>query len=160
MTTVFHCLPSGNIAKFDLEDFIALKKISFNEYTGKGRSKPYLRHYGDLGIGIGLHRIIIKARKGEYVDHKNCDTLDNRKSNLRLCNLQQNAMNQSVQNIKKTSIYKGVYYKKDRSKWRANIKINGKNIHIGYFLTQEEAAIKYNEKALEIFGEFARINNV
>jgi hypothetical protein len=59
-----------------------------------------------------------------------------------------------------TSKYKGVSFDSINNKWRSGIMINGKTIHLGRFNLEEEAAIAYNNKAIELFGEFAKINNI
>jgi hypothetical protein len=52
----------------------------------------------------------------------------------------------------------GVDWNKDKVKWRARLQTNGKAAHLGWFITEEEAALAYNKKAMEIHGEFARLN--
>jgi hypothetical protein len=104
-----------------------------------------------------LHRIITNAPKGMVVDHINGDTLDNRKENLRLCLHKENVRNQKL-HPDKLQKYKGVDLMKLRNKYRARIVKDYKNIHIGLFDTPEEAAFAYNEKAKELFGEFAYLN--
>ena len=47
-----------------------------------------------------------------------------------------------------------------RNKWRARITINGKTMHLGLFASAIEAARAYNEKAKELFGDFANLNEV
>ncbi len=108
-----------------------------------------------------IHRLIMKSPKGLVVDHINHNTLDNRKDNLRACTQSQNCMNK-VSNRGKSK-YKGVTYSNDRKRirrWRAIINQNGKNISLGRYKTPEEAALAYNTKAKEIFGEFAYLNEV
>ncbi len=107
---------------------------------------------------IHMHRIIAQAPDNMQVDHINGNTLDNRECNLRLCNNQENSRNQ----VKKvtaniTSLYKGVR-KNHMSKWGASIVVNHRNICIGYYHTEEMAALMYNKKAIEIFKEFAKLN--
>lgn len=95
----------------------------------------------------------------KWVDHINGDRLDNRKSNLRPVDREQNSRNVSVQNRKKSSKYKGVWKTETVSKpWRANIKMRGQNFYIGRFKTEEEAAWMYDQYALELFGVYARTN--
>ena len=89
------------------------------------------------------------------VDHKNNNRLDNNVSNLRWCSSQENNMNKSKRG-NASSIYKGVH--RQDGKWLAGIKYNNIKIHIGSFKTQEEAGRAYNEKASELFGEFAKLN--
>lgn len=88
------------------------------------------------------------------VDHINGNKLDNRKSNLRICTDAENARNSS----KKSGNFKGVQWRSDKHKFRARIMDNGKEIFIGYFTNEIEAAKAYDTKAKELFGEFARLN--
>ena len=68
---------------------------------------------------------------------------------------QQNIINKPKTTKKTTSKHKGVW---KESAWRAGIKHNAKTIHLGSFTTEDEAARAYNEKALALFGEFAKLN--
>ena len=99
----------------------------------------------------------MNAPDGMEVDHINGNGLDNRKANLRLCTRAQNQMN-SIKRTGKSSIFKGVSWHKNAWKWRANIKINQKDIHIGYFDTELEAAEAYDIEAIRLFGSFAKTN--
>lgn len=63
-------------------------------------------------------------------------------------------------NRQKSSVYRGVSFDKKNNKWKANIKHNGKKIHIGLFDTQEQAAIAYNNKAIQLKGNLAILNIV
>jgi hypothetical protein len=107
------------------------------------------------GKRIYMHRQIMSTPKGAYCDHINLDTLDNRDENLRNCTNSQNCANRLKQK-NNTSGYKGVF--KNGNHWMARLKKNRKPIYIGTYLTREEAARAYDEKASEIFGEFARLN--
>lgn len=108
-----------------------------------------------------LHRDILGEEcKGRLVDHINKNPLDNRRCNLRLATVSQNAMNQAKQK-NRSSKYKGVNLDKSRNRvkrWRAQIKKEGKKMHLGRFLTEKEAAEAYNAAAQELFGEFASLN--
>ena len=106
-----------------------------------------------------MHRVIMDAGPGEQVDHINGDKLDNRRSNLRIVNYSQNNMNKGLQS-NNTSGYKGVSRKKDSGRWHAYIWKNSKRINIGYFKCKHEAARKYNEYALVIHGEYAKLNDI
>lgn len=90
------------------------------------------------------------------VDHINGDGLDNRRSNLRLCNRSQNGANRVSPN--REIKYRGVYKSKNGNGFKAQIKAFRRNIHIGVFDTEEDAARAYDAKAREYFGEFARTN--
>ena len=106
-----------------------------------------------------LHRLIMDAPAGVQVDHINGDPLDNRRSNLRLCNNQQNHANMGKRS-NTTSQYKGVCWFKPARKWSARIKVNYKSISLGYFDNEIDAARAYNEAATQYFGEFARLNEI
>ena len=118
--------------------------------------KRYARR-AENGKTIYMHREIMNAPDGMGVDHINGNGLDNRRENLRFCTIAQNRMN-SVKIIAKSSGFKGVEWHKSHHKWRARITAAKKEIHIGYFNTELDAAEAYDEKALELFGEFAKPN--
>ena len=89
-----------------------------------------------------------------FVDHIDRNPLNNCVQNLRMCTHHQNSMNKT-KTSKNTSGYKSISWNKEKKKWHARIKCNGKNIHIGYFENIERARESYNQKASELFGEFA-----
>lgn len=106
---------------------------------------------------IYLHREIMNAQKGQYVDHINGNSLDNRKTNLRICSNAENSRNSKTKS-NNTSGYKGVVWLKRERKWRSRIKVNYKLIVIGYYNDIKEAAKAYNQAAKEYFGEYAWLN--
>lgn len=106
---------------------------------------------------VYMHRLIMKCPKGEYVDHINGNGLDNRKINLRICSNAENSRNRTSKN---PSGYKGVFYVESSKKWLAKITFNYKSIWLGRFKTKNEAALAYNNKAIELFGKFAKLNEV
>lgn len=110
-------------------------------------------------VHFTMHRVIMQAKKGEYVDHINGDRLDNRRSNLRICSNQENLCNKPKQ-LNNTSGYKGVTWRKIAKKWLAQIQVNNKTIHLGYYETKEEAALAYNIAAKKYHGEFACQNDI
>jgi len=91
------------------------------------------------------------------IDHINLNKLDNRWCNLREANNFESARNKAPCHHNRSG-YKGVYSVKER--WRASIKYNCRSINLGCFTTKEEAALAYNKKAIELFGEFAYLNEV
>ncbi len=104
---------------------------------------------------VYMHRVIMNAPAGMQIDHINGNGLDNRRVNLRLCNNRQNQQN--ARKRKNTaSQFKGVDWHGKR--WRARIRVNGKQIGIGRFKSEFLAAEAYDQKAVELFGEFARLN--
>jgi len=98
----------------------------------------------------------MKVEKGQFLDHINMNTLDNRKCNLRLCTLGQNNMNRGMIRSNKSG-YKGVVWEKDRRKWKAAVSINNKSKRIGSFNTAEEAYEAYCNAIKELHGEFVRL---
>lgn len=106
---------------------------------------------------VYMHRLIMKANRGDEIDHVNLDTLDNRKANLRLANRSQNMANTNLRSTN-TSGVKGVVWDKNRNKWYAEITVDYKNIYLGRFNDIEEAKSAYNQAAQQYFGEFARPN--
>lgn len=105
-----------------------------------------------------LHQILLGFPKSG-IDHIDRNPLNNRRSNLRLCNQQQNTANTGLFKHNSTG-YKGVSWDKGRNKYIAKIKLNGKTINLGRYAAAEDAAIAYNKKAKEVFGKYARLNNV
>jgi len=112
-----------------------------------------------------LHRDIMGITNSKVqVDHINGDGLDNRKSNLRLATPKENGYNRRANVMSGDSRYKGVTRRKDRTNcskpWKARIGVDGDRIAIGYYATEKEAAMAYNEAALKYHREFARLNEV
>ena len=101
-----------------------------------------------------MHCVIMN---GKGIDHRDGNGCNNQKSNLRFCTGSENQMNQRKQK-NRSSIYKGVTFNRTDKKWMAQIHINGKNIHLGRFILEVEAAKAYNAKAIELFCEFANLN--
>jgi len=94
------------------------------------------------------------------VDHKNGNTLDNKRStNLRESTHQENMFNQKIKSSNTTG-YKGVSFDRKRNKFRAYIVFNYKQIFLGYHKNKKKAALKYNNKAIELYGEFALLNKI
>lgn len=107
---------------------------------------------------FSMHRVVLQAPNNMYVDHINSDeTLDNRRSNLRLCTKSENGLNRGKPKTNKSG-YKGIYWNKANQKFCAEIGINRKGIYLGSFDTPEEAAHAYDAKAIELFGPFAKLN--
>lgn len=140
----------------DDDDYEALKdkKICFIN-AGKGYAVYYTG-----GDTFWLHRVIMKTPKEMDTDHINGDTLDNRKENLRVCTHQQNLANRKKQLTKSSSRYKGVSWSKKEKKWEASLYVGGKRHSLKYHTDEKAAAMAYNAKAKEIFGSFARLNEV
>jgi len=111
---------------------------------------------------IYMHRLITGAGPKELVDHVNRNPLDNRASNLRMATPSQNGSNRGPDRRRhgSSSRHKGVSWSKDRGKWQTSIHINGKTRALGRFDSELDAARAYNAAAVEVWGEFARLNDV
>ena len=139
----------------DLEDWNRIKDmgkwtIDSNGYAQTSYNSKFYR----------LHRFIMNAKKGDYIDHINHNILDNRKINLRICTNQQNSFNARKPKGNLSSKYKGVHFHKKAKKWQAQAKLNYEYIYIGLFNTEKEAAQAYNEFAKKNHGEFACLNEI
>lgn len=107
-------------------------------------------------VSIYMHRWILNLENLELeVDHKDWNGLNNQRDNLRICNKSQNNINRKPYE-KPDCKYKGVSYDKNYKKkpWRARLSSHT----LGHFHTPEGAALAYNKKALELYGEFAYLN--
>lgn len=153
-------LTQGLFAIVDDEDY---ERLSANKwFAQKIQNTFYARRTEILANGnqriISMHSKVINVPPGLMTDHADGNGLNNSRSNLRICTTSQNQMNSKKQKRKCSSKYKGVYWSKIRNRWVAQIWMNGNRQHIGCFIKEEDAAIAYDKKALEIFGEFARTN--
>jgi len=132
--------------------WFAVTRDNINIYVQR-RKKP-------KGSGvIWLHREIVKKYLTikNMIDHKNVDSLNNKRENLRLCNHHQNRQNCKKHALAKSK-YKGIYFHKPSKKWCARISLNGQRKQLGYFQNEMEAVLAYDKAAIENFGEFARLN--
>lgn len=131
-----------------------------------GRVTHAIRTQKQLGVKrtIYMHRWLLGARRGVEVDHRNGDGLDNRRGNLRLCTHAQNAVNWKRSSATKSSRFHGVCWNGRRARWRVVIcagrrpKGPAKQIYIGVFRAEEDAARAYDRAALKRHGQFAVTN--
>ena len=132
----------------------------FTWHAHESRGGFYAQKWGASG-NIHLHRVILERKigrallKGERPDHVNGNTLDNRRENLRVSDISQNALNARAKTRERDGI-KGVC--KKRGRYYALLTIRGTEYKSGYFSTKEEAARAYDELAKQHCGEFARLN--
>ena len=145
-------LTQGKFAIVDADDYDRLAKYEW--YCQKDGNTFYA--YRSKPARLAMHREITKAPKGMLVDHIDGNGLNNRKSNVRVCTRAQNAWNRRpLANCR--SRYKGVTEHKT-GKWQAHITASRKTYHLGSFDDEAEAALAYDRKAKELFGEFAYLN--
>ena len=134
----------------DTEDIPKIKKYKWRMTNG------YIKSGEE---NLQMSRIIMNPPNNMEVDHIDRNPLNNQKSNLRICTRSQNQMN-TRSKLNGTSKYKGVHWNTRRKVWIAKIKINSATHQIGQFKSEIEAARAYNERAIELFGEFAKLNPV
>ena len=102
-----------------------------------------------------MHRQIMCALAGQIVDHKNHNTLDNRRSNLRIGTQALNLLNR-YPTEGCTSRYKGVFWFEANKKWVARFRKQ----HLGYYLYEKDAARAYNAAAYAAGGDWAYLNKI
>ena len=138
---------------FDLEDYDKIKNYSWSV-----NKNGYVIAYIDEDNPVCcLHRLIIQTDK--QIDHINHNKLNNCKYNLREATSQQNAMNKKLLE-RNTSGITGVDWIKSLQKWRARIKANNKEIHLGVFENFEDAVEARKEAEEKYFGECSYDNSM
>jgi hypothetical protein len=112
-------------------------------------------------VYTSMHRLIMGVDSNHFIDHRNHNKLDNRLDNLRIATHSTNQANKV--STGGSSKYKGVQRMKrvrTADLWRARIKVHGVWFYLGNHLTERDAALAYNEAAIQYFGEFALLNDV
>ena len=89
---------------------------------------------------LRLHRLLMGSPTGLDIDHINGNKLDNRIKNLRITTRSQNLQNQRIDRHHTKSGIRGVAWFSRDSKWRAYVNKDGKQHHLGYFESLEDAA--------------------
>lgn len=153
-------LTRGMVAIVDDEDYevLAAYKWMATEKRGKFYAQRSVGPRNDRKT-IAMHRVVMNAGPEDFVDHRHGNTLDNRKGvSLRKCTRAQNQRNRHARNS--ASGYKGVCFlaRCKSNPWRAEIFVDGKNVHLGYFNSDIDAAKAYDAEASKLFGEFANLN--
>jgi hypothetical protein len=158
-------LTQGLFAKVDDADFEWLNEMKWRAMGKKSNHNCYYAITGDCNPKRGqktilMHRLIMKATDGVEVDHRDNNGLNNQRYNLRVSTHAENLRNQKIQANNKSSKFKGVsFFGANKSNpWTAQIHFHKKKIHLGYFKFESDAAKAYDEKAKELFGEFAHTN--
>ena len=150
-------ITKGKVAVVDSEDYADLSKHKWCSWSRGRYAGRKITENGKTRIVL-MHREIMRATKGQEIDHINGDGLDNRKENLRYVTRQQNIFNKKPQG--KTSQYKGVYYRAKEDRWVAQISVNRVKKYLGIYKSEKQAAIAYNNEAEKAYGEYAWLNEV
>jgi hypothetical protein len=136
----------------------------FRQENATRQKAGWVTRFGYVNITLNnqrmqAHRLAWLFVYGEdpgekMIDHINGDPADNRICNLRLAKSVDNARNRRKLEGA-TSSYKGVSWYKRKRKWVAQIGIDGRSTHLGYFHDELAAHMAYCEAAQKYFGEFA-----
>jgi hypothetical protein len=152
-------LSQGKTAIVDDSDLKLLSRFTW--YARKCSGRFYAVTAENVGGGktqsTYMHRLLTQAPSSVVVDHRNGNTLDNRRGNFRLCSQAQNVCNRRANKGKR---FKGVTLLsgKNAGRFLARIQYQRKSYSLGIFDTAEDAARSYDAKARELFGEFANFN--
>ena len=146
-------LTRGKFTLVDDSDYSFLSQYNWT-FTDCGRGYA-LRTLTQDGKRLHqlIHRLIMAAPSDLEVDHKDGDSLNNRRNNLRICTHKNNRSN-TRKHKDNTSGFKGVCWHKAAEKWSAHVK----GIYLGLFDDKETAARSYDEAAKQIFGPYASLN--
>ena len=151
-------LSRGQFAIVDDEDYDHLVARGKWHCTRSGYAVRTEKQLGRK-VYIFMHRLIVNAPKNKVADHIDRNSLNNQRSNLRICTQAENSRNATLSK-NNTSGFNGVTWCKSGKKWRVLIEVDRIKKNIGLFSCKVEAAKAYNEAAIKYHGEFAKINDI
>ena len=154
-------LTKGEFAIVDPEDYERLAKFKWHlseSPTGSHAARWQRIWPGGYRKKIWMHREVIDVPEHLLCDHVNGNGLDNRAANLRPATVSQNLCNRPKTKARTRSKYKGLEWDKIQRKWKVRIQCNGRKTYLGSFSNEIDAAKAYDEKAKELFKEYARLN--
>lgn len=147
----------GTVAIVDIADYDLVMQYRWRIVTSARKGKEYGPYASTLAGGSSRNTFMHRLLTGwELTDHIDGNGLNNRRSNLRSATQSQNMCNTSSRGG--SSQFKGVSWVKSKEKWRAEIAINHKRTHLGYFTDEIKAALAYDAAAVRLHGGFARLN--
>lgn len=148
----------GKFAIVDDSDYEAVAALRWG-FTD-GYAVHYVKKNGKVRPML-MHRFLLNPPAGMQVDHINGNRLDNRRENLRLATTKQNCMNKAKRSDSRNRYRGCVYHPTYKSRpWQAKMRIEGKSTSLGYYATEEEAALAFNNAAKKHHGEFAKLNEI
>lgn len=145
-------LTKGQVALVDDEDFERVNAFKWQATWAESIKSFYATHVFPDRSRVFMHRFIMNTPPDMICDHRDHNTLNNQRSNLRNCTWSQNNMNSKVRSDNRLGI-KGVHKKKTR--YNARLQANGKCVLNKSFATIEEAVAAYEEAVKKYHGEFA-----
>jgi len=150
-------LQDGDVVLLDAADVNRVASVGGWTKNNHGYAFHSYRESGSRQTkSLLLHRFILEAPSGVLVDHEGFDTLDCRKSKIRLATKLEN--NRYRHGWKSKVKVKGVFWEERTQKWRAGIGLGSKKYWLGRFASAEQASVAYDEAASRLFGEFAQLN--
>ena len=140
--------------KFIIVDDNMFDELNQYRWCVNKKGKTYYAERREKGFLIRIHRQILNLKCGDekIVDHINHNGLDNRNSNLRIVNKAENCRNHNG-NKNNTSGYNGVCWFKRDKKWKAQIMVNYKNMHLGYYDDINDAVESRRQGEIKYWGE-------
>lgn len=155
-------LSSGGYAWVDATDLPVVEGYRWHitrKRNGKVYAQANIRAVDGGRTTIFMHRLVLGLQPGDpEVDHRDHNGLNNCRSNLRLAGVKNNSANRRKQSTSSTSRFKGVSRRSDTGQWRAYIQVEGRQVRLGVFESEMEAARAYDVAALEAWGSFAALN--
>ncbi len=166
----FRRIPLKNLSMFAIVEPADFHALSQYAWWAKKNATTYMAvrftPEGSAQFPVYMHRQLMKSKLNAVcctlhaklvVDHINRKGLDNRRANLRLATHAQNNMNRCPRRGT-SSKYKGIAFDRRVGKYKTDIQVNKKRIHLGYFNSETRAAKAYDDAAKAYHGEFAYLN--
>lgn len=150
---LFEYLPTGELRR----KITISSRAKKNQIVGSIGKRGY-KYFAIDGKKYYVHRIIWFLHNGwmpKFIDHIDGNPLNNKIENLRPCDLSQNLCNSRLRS-NSTSGFKGVNWFKPYGKWKARVHFYGKEYHLGYFDSKEDAINCVKEARNNIHKDFAR----
>ena len=156
-------LTHGFVALVDDADYVCVTPFKWRALVDRRRNKVYAvrKTHGPHSSrkSLYMHREILGVTDPQVkIDHRNGDSLDNRRANLRKCVNGENSANSVKRRDGRSSKYEGVCWHTRDGKFQASIKVHGRTVFLGMFADEVQAAQAYDLAARALFGEFAQCN--
>lgn len=151
-------IATGRVALVDDADYDLVTQYHWNvvqSYSQKMYATTSVHAADGRRTSLRMHKLITGWAE---TDHEDNDGLNNQRYNLRRATRSQNNANRRKSSSPSSSRYKGVGWHGRARKWAARIKVDGRNRHLGLFVSEDDAARAYDLAAAEAFGEFALVN--
>lgn len=148
--------------EIDTIDLVIIERFTWRIYISKSgyhKVESGIFRQGKK-ITFTLSRFLLNSPKGKKIDHIDCNPLNNKRNNLRIASDAQNSQNVPKHKSTTTSKHKGVCFHRKKKLWFAYINADKKRYNLGYFRNESDAALAYNNKAKELFLDFAFLNKI